>query len=419
MGALVQLAATALAVEPGKSVTTGITVRNTGSVVDRFSFEALGPAAAWVTFAPDTLSLFPEASGTVNVIIAPPRSSDVPAGVVPFGVKVVSAEDPAGGAAEEASLEVGAFSDVGAELLPRVVAGRRMGLARLAVDNRSNVPYDAQLSAADPSGALRFAFRPPFVSVPPGGAQIVRVRVHPVKTFWRGPSANKPFQMTLASETAPHPPTVPVDGSLLQEALLPKWVMALVAGLVALAALFAILWFTLFKPTIKSTATDAAKSQLAAAGITPGQASTVSSGGGGSGSSGGGGGGGSSSSPTTAGTSTAVAPGGTGTGSLTVNGSGVANGNGSQVIYTVPTGHALRITDLLIQNSAGDNGTLTLARNGSALMEWSMANFRDLDYHWVSPTLFPAGSKVVMNVTGCTNACHPALYYAGDLVTAS
>jgi hypothetical protein len=99
-----------------------------------------------------------------------------------------------------------------------------------------------------------------------------------------------------------------------------------------------------------------------------------------------------------------------------VNRSGVANGNGNQVLYTVPAGHTLQITDMLIQNAAGDNGTLSLARGGSGLMQWSMADFRDLDYHWVSPVLFTGGSTVVMSVTGCTNTCHPAVYYAGMLV---
>src|SRR5438270_2926008 len=410
MGAIAQLASESVADEPGRSVTTAVTVRNTGSVVDRFTFEALGPAAEWVTFAPDTLSLFPEASGTVNVVVAPPRTPAVPAGTVPFGVKVISGEDAEGSTAEEGTLEIGAFSDVSLELLPRVVRGRRVGMARLAVDNRSNVPYDGQASGADPQGALGFAFSPQSFSIPPGGAEFVKVRIRPVKTFWRGPASNKSFQLAVTSDTAPHPGRVPADGSLLQEALLPRWLMWVVAGIVALAALFVLLWFTFLKPQIKSTATDAARNQLAAAGLTP------SGSGGGSGGGGSGGGstatGSSSSSTTLATSSSAVGSGTAAGGSLTINGSKVANGNGRQVIYTVPAGHTLQVTDLLIQNAAGDNGTVTLARSGTLLMQWSMADFRDLDYHWVSPTLFGPGTQLVMGVSSCTNPCHPGIYYA-------
>ena len=417
MGALAQLASNTLAVEPGRSITTAVTIRNNGSVVDRFTFEALGPAAEWVTFAPESLSLFPEASGTVNVVIAPPRTSAVAAGTVPFGVKVTSAEDPEGSAADEGTLDVAPFSDVSLELLPRIVHGRRVGLVRLAVDNRSNITYDADLSGTDPSAALGFAFHPAAVSIPPGGAEIVKVRIRPFKTFWRGVATNKNFKVESTSATPPHPPKTGADGSMLQEALLPRWVMTAIAALIALAAILVILWFAFLKPQIHDTAVNAAKDQLANAGITPGSGSgsSGSSGGGGSPS----GGSGSSSqatTPTSLGSSSAVGSSTPSSPGVTVNRSGVASGNGNQVLFTVPSGHTLQITDMLVQNAAGDNGTLSLARGGSVLMQWSMADFRDLDYHWVSPVLFTSGSTVVMSVSGCTNACHPALYYAGMLV---
>ncbi len=421
MGAQLQLASETLAVEPGKSLTTAVTVRNTGTVVDRFTFEALGAAAEWVTFAPDSLSLFPEATGTVNVIVAPPRLPTVPPGPVPFGVRAVSSEDPAGSAAEEGTLEIAAFSDVSLELLPRVVHGRRAGLARLAVDNRSNIPYDGTLSGADSAAALQFAFRPPIVVVPPGGAEFVRIRVRPVHPFWRGAPATKPFQLSLADENPPHPPRLQADGTMVQEAILPKWLMALVAAIVALALLGVLLWYTLLRPQIRSTAKNAANQQLSAAGLNPSSGGSSPTGGTSGSGGGSGGGGGSSSSTTIAGSnSSQVGPGtGGGTGSLTVDGSSVAQGNGSRVIYTVPSGRSFQVTDLLIQNAAGDNGTLTLARNGDTLMQWSMADFRDLDYHWVSPTVFSSGEKIVMNVSGCSNTCHPGIYYAGNLVKTS
>ena len=77
MGALAQLSQSRVEVEPGRTATIAVTVRNTGTVVDRYTFEALGAASPWVSFSPDSLSLFPEASGTVNVILAPPREPTV------------------------------------------------------------------------------------------------------------------------------------------------------------------------------------------------------------------------------------------------------------------------------------------------------------------------------------------------------
>jgi hypothetical protein len=414
VGVQASLASSSLSVEPGKSADVTLTVHNSGSVVDRFTFEALGPVAPWLSFVPDTLSLFPDTSGTIKVVVSPPKSHEIQAGTAPFGVKVLSQEDPEASVAEEGTLAVGAFSDVGAELLPRIVHGRRVGAARMAVDNRSNVPYDGELSAIDPSDALRFAFRPAIVSVPPGGAAFVRVRIQPRKTFWKGPDTNKPFHLSLTSTMDPHPARIPVDGSLLQSALVPKWVLRLIALLIALAVLFVILWFLLLRPQIKSAAKSEVKNQLAQAGLasTPTQGSPTSGSGGTSGT-------GSSGTSSTAGNSSSSAAPAPAAGSITINRSATANGNSSQVLYTVPTGFNLEVTDVLVQNAAGDNGTIALAKGGATLMQWSMADFRDLDYHWISPTIFGPGSTVVMQVSGCTNACHPGIYYAGNLVKSS
>jgi hypothetical protein len=101
-----------------------------------------------------------------------------------------------------------------------------------------------------------------------------------------------------------------------------------------------------------------------------------------------------------------------------VNGTSQASGNGTKTVFVVPAGRVLQITDLLVENAAGDTGTIAVARSGTNLMVWSLANFRDLDYHWIAPTVFTAGSKLQMVVTGCPNACTPGIYYAGNLVRA-
>jgi hypothetical protein len=101
----------------------------------------------------------------------------------------------------------------------------------------------------------------------------------------------------------------------------------------------------------------------------------------------------------------------------TINRTQQASGNGKFVAFTVPKGRSLQITDLLVENSAGAVGNLTLARNGAPMMQWAMANFRDLDYHWITPTVFGPGTQVQMIVSGCSGPCTPAIYYAGHLVS--
>ena len=100
-----------------------------------------------------------------------------------------------------------------------------------------------------------------------------------------------------------------------------------------------------------------------------------------------------------------------------MNGGAQAVGNGTKVVFIVPNGRSLQVTDILVENSAGDTGNLSLARSGVPVMQWSMANFRDLDYHWITPTVFGPGTQMQLVVSGCSGACTPGIYYAGHLVT--
>ena len=69
-----------LAVQPGGQAECQIRVRNTSTIVDQFSLEALGPAASWVAFEPPSLSLFPDAEGLARLIVRPPKAADTPTG---------------------------------------------------------------------------------------------------------------------------------------------------------------------------------------------------------------------------------------------------------------------------------------------------------------------------------------------------
>jgi hypothetical protein len=186
--------------------------------------------------------------------------------------------------------------------------------------------------------------------------------------------------------------------------------------------LLLILWYALFRPQIRSTAQDQVNRQLSANGITPVSTGATGSKGSATGGSSGGGGGSSAASGGGAGagsTATTFKSGG----GLTVLANGALNrvaqasGNGMKVLFNVPAGRSLEITDLLVENTAGDVGNLALADDGSPVMQWAMANFRDLDYHWITPTVFGSGSQVQMIVTGCTGPCTPAIYFAGHLVS--
>ena len=198
-----------------------------------------------------------------------------------------------------------------------------------------------------------------------------------------------------------HPQELATDGTMVQDALIPRWLPLLLLLLLLLAVLLVILWFLLVKPQINAAAQNEVKKQLAAAGITPGQkpstATTAPP-----------------AAPKSASTPTTAVPTPTTVPTTNFNNSLTANGNGTTT-YTVPTGKTLNITDLLVQNTAGDTGTVSLDRGSTTLLAWSMANFRDLDYHWITPINFTGGQQVNLVVSGCTDVCKPGIYFAGSL----
>jgi hypothetical protein len=428
MGASASLSSPALTVDPGGEAVSEIKVLNTGGVVDQFVIDVLGDAAAFARVEPNVLNLFPGAEGTATLKFQPPKASKTPAGAVPFGIRVWSREDPEGSTVQEGSLDVGVFVDTSAELLPRTSRGRRKAKHELAVDNRGNMALNAGVSVVDPDDLVTARVSPPTIVAPPGSAVFHTIEVIPRKRFLKGPAKTIPFQVIISGEGQP---PVTTDGAMLQEQVLPKWLLP--AALLALAALIAafVLWQTLLKPKIESAARDAAQeetsemqetaqeaqesaaaAQQSAAAAQESAAAAAAGGGGGEG----------QATTTTAPPSTGLGPGSAPAGSSPVDfrltGSFAPGPSFQTENRTVPDGQVFQITDIVFQNPAGDSGQLQVRRGDTVLYQIGLANFRDYDYHFVTPLRFTAGQQVVLAVqcqaagSGAAN-CSPAASFSG------
>jgi hypothetical protein len=53
--------------------------------------------------------------------------------------------------------------------------------------------------------------------------------------------------------------------------------------------------------------------------------------------------------------------------------------------YKAPAGTTLYVTDLVFNNPGSESGTISLQRDGVSLLVENLSNFRDLDYHFVTP----------------------------------
>ena len=264
MGASAKLDHDTLRVDPGGEVRGQVTVRNTGTVVDQFSLEVLGDAAGWATLEPASLSLFPGAEGSATFTVRPPRLWSTHPGVVALGVRAASKEDPAGSVVEEASLEIGTFSQAVAEISPRTSHGRFGATHEIALQNQGNSPLEAAVSGADEDRQLAFRTTPPSTVVEPGTAGIVRLRVRPVKRFWRGPARTRRFQ--VAMEPVGGKP-IPLEGVFLHDAILPSWIIPALGALLALAILALFFWFAFLRPAVEHAAGQTAAQVLSSAGI--------------------------------------------------------------------------------------------------------------------------------------------------------
>jgi hypothetical protein len=414
VGASITLTATAIAVEPGGEASLDFKLRNTGTVVDEFSLNILGDASGWATVQPPTMSLFPGAEESGKVTFRPPRSADPPAGAMPFGFHALSREDPDNSTVEEGVIDVAAFLDPFAELVPRTSRGSRSATHDLAVDNRGNTRLNADIEASDADRLLRFDVRPPGIVVEPGMAGFAKVGVKPAKRFWRGTAKTRPFQLIIRPEgVAP----VSLDGTLVQEAILPPWLGRALVALIGLIILAVLIWFLFLKPSIESAVSEAVASPIAdlrddvngaldAAGLpTMGPDD----------------GGATDGEPTPTPEATPV-PGSSATpeptpGTPTIPGLGTpVDGRlvGGSPPFS-PDG-TLFITDLVFSNPSGHAGTLTLSRDSTDLIDLRLENFRDLDFHFVTPIVVPEGSNLVLDLS-CTDAppCDPAVLYSGYL----
>jgi hypothetical protein len=410
MGASASLQSNEVTVAPGAEQSVLLRVRNTGGVVDQFTFQSLGDGSGWTSVEPPQVSLFPGAEETVQVNFRPPRTSAARSGTYPFAIKILSREEPGEGVVEEGVVTVDVFDERNVELFPQTARGRGSGRYEVAVDNRGNAPITVQLVGSDAENQLGYAFSSPTLSIPSGTAQISKLRVRPPKRIWKGPLKTYQFQVN-AEEPGVAPQ--PVAGAYLQEAVLPPWIVPAVLALVALLIVFFILWQTLFKSSIKSTARDAVQqevsSQLTAAGVTATTTTTVAGNTGSTATTAGNNGnnGNNGSTGTTAGGSTGTNAGGPG-GTVSAFGNpvdfrlaptpAVPKSTSQSQSRATPANATFFLTDIVLQNPDGNVGRISVERDGTVLLTSALENLRDLDFHFVAPYEFDAGKAVTVEV---------------------
>ncbi|MEO9326052.1 hypothetical protein ABFT23_21340 [Nocardioides sp. C4-1] len=391
------LDSTSLRLDAGGQAVVPLQIRNSGSVVEGYTISVIGAPAAWTTVEPAVLSLYPGTTTTATVTFHPPRSARVPAGELPFGVRVVPTEHPDQAVVPEGVVEVLPFLETTAELVPRTSQGRR-GRHRVAIDNRGNVPVNALVDATSDGEQVRFKVDPVGLAIGPGEARFVDLAVVPRRRRWRGQPVTHPFVVTVAPQDST---PVQLDGSYVQGPIVPKWVLWTLLALLALLGAALAAWFWLLKPTIESQAEEAAQEAAAEAEQAAAEAGEAAQQAGAAADDAGGAANdakqaadqaeetspGRDPNPRPRVVTTDVAP------RLNVVSAGT-----DEAVYDLPgEDDTLALTDLVLSNPQGDFGRVQVVVDGQVRLEHALENFRDLDFHFVSPIM--VDDDVTLRVT--------------------
>jgi hypothetical protein len=433
MGISVVMAPPTEPVIPGQRAACEVRIRNTGAVVDHVDLDVVGDASPWAEVQPAEANLLPGEESTAQIVFTPPRSAQVTSGPVPFALRALSREDEAGSAINEAVVEVAPYTDVIGEILPRNSTGSRRGRHQVALDNLGNHPELISLTAADPDLKLTFRIEPSSLTLEPGTATFVKLTAKPKKTFAHGANVTIPFQVVASPAEGE---AVVLPGAILQTSMLPSWFFKALAVAAVAAVVLVALWFTVLQPTIESAARDvalehteelqadiaaadekaetadqkaeAAASDAQTAGKQAKQADTRST--------------------ETEKTVQKVAE-NKGTTGTTLNPGEATDFRVTtdvppegdfvdQESPEIPADTTVWVTDVVLQNPAGDSGTLRIRRGDDVLLVFGLDNFRDLDYHFIQPAMFDADAPVVVAVD-CRNEadnCTPSVYFSGQMI---
>ena len=393
-------------------------VLNSGDTVEEVRFEVVGACAAWATVEPDSLSLYPGRSDTVFVTLRPPRGPEVPAGRTVFGVRVVPTSEASETVVPEGDVTVTPFTEVAGELVPRSSHSAWRGRHKVAVDNVGNVPVQVALTGQQGTERARLAFEPQELEIPPGEAKFGRLTVRPTARVWRGSPVTHPFQAVVQprvaeGETAP-PPLV-LDAAYEQQPILPSWLPRALLAAVVVAGLLVGLWYSVLRPTVESAAREAITPEVVDAAQNEAAAGGGQSGGGADAGADAGAGADSGGAAPADGGQEPAAGGGSGDQTGGPGGPGGSGGEGTMstptsdrleiqdgvggdptdgTVYEVPEGGVFELTDIVVQNPQGDAGSLVISSQGEPLLSLALENFRDSDYHFVSPIAVPAGGAI-------------------------
>jgi hypothetical protein len=188
-----------VAVTSGEPVRVPITVTNTATVIDGVTAIIDGLNPDWFRLEQPLISLFPEASGDLELIFDVPHSC--PAGDYLIIVRVVSTIEPERQTVHDFWLTVGAIVDIDLLLRPEIVSGGKSAKIQATVVNTGNSTTDVTVSVIEPTREIDCLVRPSRFSVPQDSQALADVAVRGSRPWFGQPVARNIVFTVKAGET--------------------------------------------------------------------------------------------------------------------------------------------------------------------------------------------------------------------------
>ena len=353
---------------PGEPAALVLRVHNDDDGGQTVKLTPTGELADRTMLQANTLELQPGEIFEVPVVVD--VNADLPAGVHSSSVAVAS---PSGDVQADATIEVLETTAYGAALQPPVSRSATAGRHRVVLANQGNTPMLVELFA-DPLGDhARVELATEATHLDPGAEAKVDLRVVPTNKFWRGTMVEHEF---VVHATGSDGRMVELPGRYQQTPRMAPWLLPALAGALLALLIGGLLWWLVLEPRVESIAEQQADEALAADRLALLELIAQLE------------------------QSAAEAeelPFGT-PADLRLQASAAA-GETATESYIVSSGRQLSITDIVFQNPNGAIGSVALLRDDEVLLESELANFRDLDFHFVAPFSYDGGSTVAIELT--------------------
>ncbi len=353
---------------PGEPAALLLRLSNDTSEHEVVKLRAQGELATETVLQADTIHL--DAGEVFDVPIVVDVGTGLPAGPHNSGIEI--SLDSGLSSMAEATIDVLEAPAYDAVLAPPRSSSAKTGRHRLTLVNLGNAPVLIELVGGPVDGTAQVELGTPAVTLEPGTEATVDVRVVPPSRFWKGSTVDHEF---IIHSTGSDGRVAELYGTYHQTPRVPPWLLPALLGALLALLIWTLLWFWLIRPAVEQIAEDAANDAVAADRAVLSELIRQLE---------------------DAAAEANELPLGT-PADLRLEAS-APPGSSATESFGVSSGRVLSVTDVVFQNPTGAVGTVSLLRNGEILLQSELANFRDLDFHFVAPFEYDGGSTVAIEL---------------------